>query len=88
MRSFAHLGIARLRPSTSEISSGGCVLIDHTSGYMRIKHQVAINATETVKAKLTFESEAQSHGVVIKLYHTDNGVLNASEFMEELSKKH
>ena len=35
--------------------SGGCIFIDHASGYVRIKHQVAINATETVKEKLTFE---------------------------------
>ena len=51
---------------------------------MRIKHQVDINATETVKAKLTFESGAQSQGVVIKGYHTNNGIFNASEFMEDL----
>ena len=68
--------------------SGGCVFIDHASGYVSIKHQVAINATKTVKAKLTFERGAQSQGVVIKGYHTDNGVFNASEFMEELLKKH
>ena len=67
--------------------SGGCVFIDHASGYVSIKHQVAINATETVKAKLTFEREAQSQGVVIKGYHTDNGIFNSSEFMEELLKK-
>ena len=54
---------------------------------MSINQQVAINATETVKAKLTFEREAQSQGVVINGYHTDNGVLNSSEFMEELLKK-
>ena len=47
---------------------------------------MAINATETVKAKLTFESEAQNQGVVIKGYHTDNGIFNSSEFMEELLK--
>ena len=40
--------------------SGGCVLIDHTSGYMSIKHQVAINDTETSKAKITFEREDKS----------------------------
>ena len=67
--------------------SGGCVFIDHASGYVSIKHQVAINATETVKAKLAFEREAQSQGVVIKGYHTDNGIFNSSEFMEELLKK-
>ena len=64
--------------------SGGCVFIDHASGYVRIKHQVAINATETVKAKLTFEREDKIQVVVIKGHHTDNGIFNSSEFMEEL----
>ena len=54
---------------------------------MSIKHQVAINATENFKAKLIFEREAQNQGVVIKGYHTDNGIFNSSEFMEELLKK-
>ena len=49
----------------SKMLSGGCVFIDHASGYVSIKHQVAINATETVKSKLTFEREAQCQGVVI-----------------------
>ena len=35
--------------------SAGCVFIDHVSGYVSIKHQVSINATETLKSKLTFE---------------------------------
>ena len=68
----------------SEMFSGGCFFIYYASGYVRIKHQVAINATETVKAKVTFEREAQSQGVVIKGYCTDNGIFNSSEFMEEL----
>ena len=67
--------------------SGGCVFIDHVSGYIRIKHQLAINATETVNAKLTFVREYQSQGVVINGYHTDNGIFNFSEFMEKLMKK-
>ena len=66
--------------------SGGCFFIDHDSGYVSIKHQVAINATETFKAKLTFEREAQSQGVVIKVYHTNNRIFNSSEFMDELLK--
>ena len=67
--------------------SGGCVFIDHISVYVIIKHQVAINNTESVKAKLTFEREAQSQGVVIKVYHTDNGIFNASSFMKNLLKQ-
>ena len=68
--------------------SGGCVFIDYASGYVSIKNQVDINSTETIKAKLTFEREPQIQGVVIKRYHTDNGIFNSSEFMEELLKKH
>ena len=62
----------------SDMLSGGCVFIDHASVYVKIKNQVDINATETVKAKRTFEREAQSQGVVIRGYHTANGILNAS----------
>ena len=52
---------------------------------MRINHQVGINSTETVKAKLTFEREDKSQGVMINEYHTD--IFNTSKFMEELLKK-
>ena len=50
----------------SDMFSVGCVFIEHASGYVSIKYQVDINATETVKAKLTFDGEAQSQVVVIK----------------------
>ena len=53
---------------------------------MSIKHQVAINATEIVKAKLTFERDDKSHGVMINVYHTENEIFNTSKFMEELLK--
>ena len=53
---------------------------------MKINHQVDINATETVKEKITFDMEAQSQGGVIKGYHTDNGIFNASDFKNDLSK--
>ena len=71
----------------SDMFSGGFIFIDHASGYVSINHQVAINATKTVKEKLTFDREAQIQGVVIKVYHTDNGIFNSSDFMEELLKK-
>ena len=52
---------------------------------MSIKHQVAIHATENVKAKLTFEREDNSQGVMINEYHTEK--FNTSKFMEKLLKK-
>ena len=66
---------------------GGCIFIDHVSGYVSIKTQVDINSTETVKAKLTLDREAQSQVVLIKGYHTDNWIFNALDFMEEMLKK-
>ena len=42
---------------------------------------MGINTTENVKSELTFEREDQSQGVVIKGYHTDNGIFNYLEFM-------
>ena len=55
-------------------SSSSCtygVLKYHVNGYTSIKHQVDINATETVKSKLTFDREDKSQGVMINEYHTD-----------------
>ena len=57
----------------------------HANGYMSIKHQLDIHATENVKAKLTFEREDKSQGVMINEYHTD--IFNTSNFMEGLLKK-
>ena len=57
--------------------SGEYIFIENASGYVRIKHKVAINTTETVKAKLKFEREAQSKGVEIMKYYTNNGIFNA-----------
>ena len=49
---------------------------------------MSMDATEMFNAKLTFERESQSQGVVIKGYHTVNGILNASEFMVDMLKNH
>ena len=68
----------KVKSDQSDIFSGGCVFIDHASAYVSINHQMAINATETVKAKLTFEREAQNQVLVINGYHTDNGIFNSS----------
>ena len=48
---------------------------------------MAINSTENVKAKLTFDREDNIQGLMINVYHIDNGIFNTSKFMDELSKK-
>ena len=61
--------------------------IDHASGYVIIDHQVVIHATEIFREKLIFDMEDQIQVVMINIYHTDNGILNTSKFMEEMLKK-
>ena len=56
----------------SEMFSGGYVFIDNASCYVSINHIVDINATEIVKAKITFEREDKIQGVMINIYHNDN----------------
>ena len=46
---------------------------------------MAIHATRNVKAKLTFEREDKSQGVMINDYHND--ISSTSKIMEELLKK-
>ena len=53
-RDLGRLYHTKGKSDQSDMFSGVCVFIDHASSYVSIKHQVAINATETVKAKLTF----------------------------------
>ena len=62
---------------------GGAIFVDHASGYVDVQHQVTLNAADTVKAKLRYEQDAHTNGVVVQSYHTDNGVFTSQEFMEK-----
>ena len=72
------------KSDTFEMFSGACVFIDHACGYVIINNQVNINATETIKSKLSCEKGFKIHGVVINGHHTDNGIFNGSKFIEEI----
>ena len=49
-------------------------------------HKDAIKKVETIKEKITFEGKEQKYVVVVKTYHTRNGILNAEDFMHNLFK--
>ena len=51
LRATSRIYHTKGKSDKSDILSGGCVFIDHANGYMRIKHQVDIKATENVKKK-------------------------------------
>lgn len=67
--------------------TGGTIFVDHASTKIFVKHQVSLNAGETVMAKKAFEREAFSNGVIIQQYHADNLPFNAKVFTDDLESK-
>ena len=64
---------------------GGTIFYDAASHYLHVNNQVGFTAHETITSKLKFEREANSIGVQVKQYQTDNGVYTSKEFMQTLS---
>jgi hypothetical protein len=52
-----------------------------------VKHQVSLQAGDTIQAKRLFESMAASCGARIKGYHADNVPIYSNEFKQELTSK-
>jgi hypothetical protein len=46
-----------------------------------------MNAETTVKAKLAFERVSSSHGVIIRHYHSDNGLFDTKAFKASISNR-
>ena len=68
--------------------SASSVFYDGASGVIKIEHQVTVNATDSLMAKNNFERWALQHGVIIKSYHSDNGVYKSNDYMKALQDHH
>ena len=58
---------------------GGCIFVDHASGYIHVELQTRLNIPETIDAKRFFEETCFAHGVVPQSYITDEGSSFTSE---------
>ena len=67
--------------TTSPQYKGGCIFVDHMSGYIHVEHQIGFSSSETIRAKQNFEKLALDHGVIIQSYHADNGTFKANAFV-------
>ena len=56
----------RVKSEPYEMFSVGCICVYHSSGYVIIKCQVSLNATESVKSKLAVYSESHNQRVLEK----------------------
>jgi hypothetical protein len=64
---------SRGKTSDSEMFSGGCMFVDHASGYLHVEFQTNLNTHETLAAKESYELMCRDHGVIPQSYVSDNG---------------
>ena len=65
---------------------GGCIFVDHATGYIHVKYQVSLSASETIAAKHAYKQHMHDMGVVVTHYHSNNGVFAANAFVDEINK--
>jgi hypothetical protein len=63
---------------------GGCVFVDHMSGYLHVEHQLGFSSSETIRAKQNYEQLAMNFGVLVDSYVADNGVFKANAFVTHI----
>ena len=72
------------RSKADKMYMGGCIFVDHASGYIHVEHQVGLNSHETLKAKRAYEKECYEMGVGVQSYQSDNGTFASREYEEDL----
>ena len=66
---------------------GGTIFYDHASGLIMVYHQATLSAADTLKSKRLFEMDCARSGVIIKSYHTDNGIFTSDHLQADLESK-
>ena len=62
------------------------LFFDHASSKIIVRHQVSLGGVKTVNAKRSVEREALADRVLIKKYHSDNGIFANHDFEDALLK--
>ena len=69
---------------SSHSYKGGCIFVDHMSGFIHVEEQLGFSASESIRAKQVFEKFALDHGVIVHNYLTDNGTFKSKNFVKHL----
>jgi hypothetical protein len=70
--------------ASSATYKGGCIFVDHCSGFMFVEPQLGFSAVESIRAKQVFEQNALQYGVIIESYLTDSGAFKANAFVKHI----
>jgi hypothetical protein len=71
--------------TTSAQYVGGCIFVDHGSGYVNVQNRLGFSAVETIRAKQSFEQFALGNGVIVQNYLTDSGAFKANKFVKVIN---
>ena len=77
---------SRRKTHPNMMYSGGCLFVDHATGFVLIEHMINFTATDTIQAKRRFEKEMLDMGFLVQSYQSDNGILASLDFMEVVNK--
>jgi Zinc knuckle/GAG-pre-integrase domain len=78
----------RGKESEKEKYTGGCIFVDHASGFVHVELQVFLTAAETLKAKQKFEQLCRDYGVIPQSYQADNGTaFTSAAFTQHLADR-
>jgi hypothetical protein len=72
------------KESKSDQYNGGTLFVDHASGFIFLRNQVALTAGETLRSKKAFEQFSGLVGVTLKQFHANNVPFNSKEFWRNL----
>ena len=64
--------------------SGGCIFIDHATGYIHIEHLINFTTNETILAKHCNEKHMLDMGITILAYQSGNGIFTAHGFLDKI----
>jgi hypothetical protein len=74
-----------MEKTTSAQYVGGCIFVDHGSGYVNVQNQLGFSAVETIRAKQIFEQFALGNGAIVQNYLTDSGAFKANKFVKVIN---
>ena len=64
---------------------GSTLFVDAATNRLHAEHQVTLSANETISSKTRYERLAQTYGVDVQAYHTDNGVFKSQAFLKAVT---
>jgi hypothetical protein len=80
---------SRGKSADKDLYCGGCIFVDHASGFVSIEFQSSLSSHATLASKVSFENMCRDYGVMPQKYLSDNGgAFTSKEFSDHLSAFH